>query len=93
MIVDKAVNMAKMMNVPIIGLVENFSYFKCPDCGKDHYIFGKGSADAAAVEFGLPVLARIPIDPSLATLCDTGRIEDYNGAEIVKAAVDLIEQA
>ena len=93
LIVSKAVNMAKMMNVPIIGLIENFSYFKCPDCGKDHYIFGKGSADAAAVEFGLPVLARIPIDPSLANLCDTGRIEDYNGSEIMKAAVDLIEQA
>ena len=93
LIVSKAVNMAKMMKVPILGLIENFSYYECPDCKSRHYIFGKGSADAAAVEFDLPVLARIPIDPALANLCDTGRIEDYDGSEIVKAAVDLIEQA
>lgn len=92
LIVSKAVNMAKMMNVPIIGIVENFSWFECPDCGKIHYIFGKGATDAAAVEFELPVLGRIPFDPGLAALCDEGRIEDYGG-ELMKGAVDLIEEA
>ena len=57
-----------------------------------HYIFGKGSTDAAAVEFGLPILARLPIDPKAAELCDTGKIEDCDSG-IVKGAVDLIEQA
>ena len=91
LIVSKAVNMAKIMNVPIIGIVENFSYYQCPDCGAKHYLFGRGGTDAAAVEFGLPVLARLPIDPSLSQLCDEGRIEDHEGAEL-DGALDLIEQ-
>lgn len=90
LIVAKAVNMAKMMNVPILGIVENFSYFRCPDCGKEHRIFGSGAAaDAASLEFGIPVLARLPIDPSLAALCDNGKIEEYSG-DLMRAAVDII---
>ena len=91
LIVAKAVNMAKMMNIPILGIVENFSYYECPDCGKKHYIFGKGSSDAAAVEFDLPILARLPIDPKAAELCDLGKIEDCDSS-IISGAVDLIEQ-
>jgi len=92
LIVSKAVNMAKMMNIPIIGLIENFSYFECPDCGKKHYIFGKGATDAAAVEFGLPVLGRLPFDPKLAGLSDEGRVDECDSG-LLKGAVDLIEQA
>ena len=63
MIVAKAVRMAEMMHVPVIGLVENYSYFRCPDCGKCHQIFGKSHLDETAQAYHLPVLARLPIDP------------------------------
>jgi len=75
MIVAKAVNMAQMMNIPVLGIVENMSYVSCPDCGKKIYLFGEGRTEEAAAEFGLPVLARIPLDPALAALCDGGRLE------------------
>ena len=75
MIVAKAVNMARMMNIPILGLVENYSYFQCPDCGKKHAIYGESKLDQTAAELGLPVLARLPIDPELAKACDNGLIE------------------
>ncbi len=75
LVVNKAVNMAKMMNIPILGLVENFSYFHCPDNGKDYEIFGKSHIDEVAMQHGLPVLARLPIDPKLAELCDQGEVE------------------
>ena len=75
MIVTKAVNMARMMNIPILGLVENYSYFQCPDCGKQHAIFGQSNLDQTALELGLPVLARLPIDSNLARACDNGQIE------------------
>ena len=75
MIVEKAVNMAKMMNVPILGLVENYSYFVCPDCGGKHSIYGESHVDAIAAEYGIPVLGKLPIDPKLAMLCDGGAIE------------------
>ena len=91
LIVSKAVNMARMMNIPIIGLVENFSYFECPDCGKKHYIFGRGGTDAAALEYGIPVLARLPIDPKAAELCDDGCADDLD-SDALGAAVDLIER-
>lgn len=90
LIVSKAVNMASLMNIPVYGIVENFSYFKCPDCGKEHRIFGSGATEAAAVEFDLPILSRIPVDPGLAALCDKGHIEDYEG-DLLKAAADYIE--
>lgn len=76
LVVKKALNMAKMMNIPIIGLIENMSYFKCPDCGKEIKIYGESHIDEVAAEFDLDVLAKLPIDPSVAALCDAGNIED-----------------
>ena len=75
MIVEKAVKMAEMMNVPILGIVENMSYFECPDNGRKYEIFGKRHVDEIAAEHGLKVLAKLPIDPDLAALSDQGRIE------------------
>ena len=75
MIVAKAVNMAKTMNIPILGLVENMSYFECPDCKGRHSIFGESHIDEVAKEYGLEVLARIPIDPANATAIDAGLAE------------------
>ena len=77
MIVAKAVKMAQMMEVPIIGLVENYSYLSCPDCGKKIEVFGKSKVEEVAAEQGLKVLAKLPIDPDLAELCDLGRIEMF----------------
>ena len=77
MIVKKAVNMAAIMEVPVVGLVENFSYYKCPDCGKEHAIFGESKLEETAKQMGIPVLARLPIDPGLAAACDRGEIESY----------------
>ncbi len=75
LIVKKAVNMAKMMNIPILGIVENMSYFECPDCGKKHYIYGESKLDEVSKELDIPVLARLPINPANATLVDKGAIE------------------
>ncbi len=77
MIVAKAVNMARKMNIPIVGIVENMSYFLCDQCAKKHYIFGASNLNKVAHEFSLPIIARIPIDPMLSALCDEGRIESY----------------
>ena len=79
MVVQKAVKMAQMMNIPIVGLVENMSYVECPDCGKKLYIFGEGKTEEAAKEYGLPLLAKMPIDPALAKLVDDGCIEQFEG--------------
>lgn len=79
MIVAKAVRMAEMMNIPIIGLVENMSCFRCPDNGKDYQIFGDSHIDEIAGKHNLKVLAKLPIDPKLAAACDKGMIELYNG--------------
>ena len=76
MIVAKAVKMANMMNVPIIGLVENYSYFMCPDCDKKHQIFGESKIDEVAAEYNLEVLGKLPIDPSIAKACDNGQVEE-----------------
>ncbi len=76
MIVAKAVKMAKLMNVPIIGIVENYSYFQCPDCDKKHYIFGESNIKEIAAENDIKVLAHLPIRTEFATLCDAGRLED-----------------
>ena len=75
MIVTKAVHMAQMMNIPVLGLIENYSYFQCPDCGGKHAIFGESRLDTVAAELGLPVLARLPMDPELAAAFDVGAIE------------------
>lgn len=75
MIVEKAVKMANMMNVPVLGLVENMSYVECPDCEKHIHIFGEGKVDEIAERYGFDVLAKLPMDRSLAALCDNGQIE------------------
>ncbi len=79
MIVGKAVRLAQLMNVPILGLVENYSYFKCPDCGKEHRIFGESNLDEIAKGYGISAISRLPIDPALAAACDSGMIELYKG--------------
>ena len=79
MVVEKAVKMAEMMNIPIVGVVENMSYLLCPDCGKEIPLFGAGKTQAAADAHHIPLLARMPIDPALAQLTDLGRIEDFTG--------------
>ena len=78
MIVEKAVNMALRMNIPIVGIVENMSYFVCPDCNKKHYIFGRSDVNELAKEYGIPYTAELPIDPETAKLCDSGKVEEIN---------------
>lgn len=75
MIVGKAVKMAQMMNIPILGLVENMSYIECPDCRKKVSVFGKSRISEVAKEYDLPVLGRLPIDPAVAKACDEGKVE------------------
>lgn len=75
MIVQKAVNMANMMNVPILGIVENMSYIKCPDCGRKISVFGESNVDALALEYGIPNVAKMPIDRNLTVAADSGKIE------------------
>jgi len=91
MVVEKAVKMAEMMNVPIVGIVENMSYIACPDCGKKMYLFGEGKTEEAAARHGLKVLAQMPIDPKLAALVDAGRIEDFEGNWLESAADALYQ--
>ena len=86
MIVEKAVNMANMMDIPILGVVENMSYVECPDCGKKIAVFGDSHIDEVAAEKGLKVLAKLPIDPETASLVDAGKIEDFKGNWLDSAA-------
>lgn len=79
MIVSKAVKMAEMMNIPVLGLVENMSYFKCPDNGKEYKLFGESHIDEFAEKHNLKVLAKLPIDPRISAACDTGMIEFFDG--------------
>ncbi len=91
LIVKKAVNMANMMNLPVMGLVENYSYFRCPDCGKKYFPFGESKLDEVAASTGLPVLARMPIDAAVADLCDDGEMEKVELGEIAAAAEEIIK--
>ena len=91
MVVEKAVKMAEMMNVPIVGLVENMSYVACPDCGKKIYLFGEGKTAQAAAAHSLPLLAEMPIDPALASLTDAGSIENFQG-DWLKAVADRLAE-
>lgn len=75
MIVKKAYNMAEMMHIPVLGLVENFSYLKCPDCGKEIKLFGESNIDAIASELGIPVFGKLPLDPAYAKEADDGAFE------------------
>ena len=79
MVVKKAINMARQMNIPIMGLVENMSYLQCPDCGKNINIFGDSHTAGLLAATGLRMLEELPLDPDLARLCDAGLIEDYKG--------------
>ena len=85
MIVEKAVNMARMMNIPVLGIVENMAYMPCPDCGKKLYPFGEGKTAEVAAKHSLPLLAQIPINPALAAACDAGKVEDVVVYEITDA--------
>jgi Mrp family chromosome partitioning ATPase len=89
MVVRKAANMARQMNTPILGLIENMSYFQCPETGKRHEIFGPSHAEETASHIGVPLLGRLPIDPEIARLCDEGRIEDYPAEAFAPIARDL----
>jgi Mrp family chromosome partitioning ATPase len=91
MIVGKAVKMAKMMNIPILGLVENMSYFVCPDCNKEYQIFGESHIEEVAKEHEIKTYAKLPINPKLAAACDHGMIELYEGDWLDKIA-DILEQ-
>lgn len=86
MIVKKAANMANMMEVPVLGLVENMSFVRCPDCGKEIRLFGESHIDAVAAEYGYPVLAKLPIDPAIAALVDAGKIEQIEQDPMQEAA-------
>lgn len=90
MIVGKAVNMAKKMDIPILGIVENMSYLECPDCGKKISVFGESHIEEVAKEYDLPVLARIPIQPKIAEMADQGTIEYLEESWMDKAAEKLV---
>ncbi len=89
MIVTKAVKMAEMMNIPILGIVENYSYFQCPDCGKHHAIFGESRVQEVADGLGLKVLAQLPIDPALAAACDNGGVDAFQPNPLEPLAREL----
>lgn len=90
MIVTKAVRMAGMLDIPVLGLIENYSYFKCPDCGGEHPVFGESTIDILGAHLSLPVLARLPIQPELARAVDSGKLETFepNPMEEVAARLD-----
>ena len=91
MIVTKAVRMAEMMNVPILGLIENYSYFECPDCHQKHSVYGESHVDEVASRHGLTVLAKLPIDPAFAAACDAGDIEGLENNPMAPVAQLLDE--
>jgi Mrp family chromosome partitioning ATPase len=92
MVVRKAANMARQMQTPLLGLIENMSYFECPDTGTRYEIFGPSHAEETARQIGVPFLGRLPIDPQIARLCDAGQIEDYRGDLFAPVAKDLVER-
>lgn len=85
LIVKKAINMAGMMNIPVLGLVENYSFIKCPDCGKEIKLFGESHIDEAAKEIGLPVLGKMPLDPQFAKLVDEGKFHEIENPYLEEA--------
>lgn len=91
MIVDKAVKMAEMMGIPILGMVENLSYFTCGDCGSVHKIFGESNIDKVAERHHIPVVCKLPIDPAIAARCDRGETEEMDGTWL-DAMADFIEK-
>ena len=91
MIVEKAVNMAGIMNVPVLGIVENMSYFKCPDCGKEHHIFGESHIEEIAKKHGIKTVCRLPINSKLAAATDAGTIELFDESSLNEMAAMLIK--
>ena len=89
MIVTKAVRMAEMMNIPILGIVENMSWFQCDKCGEKHFIYGKSRLEEVAAKFGLKILARLPIRPDIAASVDAGKVEDVDFPEMEEAAAQI----
>lgn len=92
MIVGKAVNLARSMEVPVIGLVENMAYFKCDDCGKKHFIYGEPQGEEVAKRYEIPSVATLPLDPSFARLVDKGSVEDYDVEGALDSIIDEIEK-
>ena len=92
MIVSKAVKMANMMHIPVLGFVENYAYLQCPDCGKRIEVFGKSHLDKVAADFGLPVLAQLPIDPAIAESYDNGLMETVNTDALSGAIQAILEE-
>lgn len=88
-IVEKAVKMAELMKIPILGLVENMSFVRCPDCGKEIHLYGKSTIEKIALDYGIPLLARIPIDPDISRAVDEGKIEEVN-SEFLEGVFDTI---
>lgn len=93
MIVGKAVNVASKMDVPVLGIVENMSYFLCDNCDKKHYIFGEPQVAALAEKYSIEACATLPLDPSFAKLCDEGRVEDYDIGDALDSIVEVIHFA
>ena len=92
MIVAKAVKMANMMHIPVLGFIENYAYLECPDCGKQIKVFGESKLDEIAESFNLPVLARLPIDPKVAESYDSGKMEDVDTSKMEKV-LEAVEKA
>lgn len=91
MIVEKAVKMAKLMEIPILGIVENMSYVECPNCAEKISIFGESNIEETAKRAGVEALGRIPMRPDIAANCDKGRVEDINGKEWLEKAIDAVK--
>ncbi|WP_425755151.1 P-loop NTPase [Ihubacter sp. rT4E-8] len=92
MIVEKAVKMADLMDIPVLGIVENMSYFKCPDCGKEHKIFGESHIDEIAAKYAITCVEKLPMDSQVAKACDEGRIEHVQSPEMDRLAAALTEE-
>ena len=91
MVVEKAIKMAAMLDIPVLGLVENMSYFKCPNCGEEHHIYGESNIETLASKYQVKHIAKLPIDPTIATAVDGGAIEACKGEwldELAKAIMD-----
>ena len=89
MIVEKAINMAAMMNVPVLGIVENMSYMKCPHCGEPINIFGDSKIEQYAASHGIDVLGKLPLDPEVAKLCDAGKADELDPEDLESLAYVL----
>ncbi len=83
--------MGRLMDVPVLGLVENMSYFVCPDCNKKHFIFGKNDVNETAEKFGISSVATLPIDKNITDAVDSGKIEEFDAKDLVKSILDAIE--